>query len=315
MQPLARIFVESASHNLGAFRIDDFRVVPTHGLEYQPCDLAVIYGLPNPLLDRARSRLRTDVFAKHAGPVLVVESAIIGRIFLPPKGQFGRWLLGRYRKPQQINPYMRLAVGGAFGPEADFNNIDCPPDRWERLGLSISPYRTTGDHVVLIGQTPNDASLRGLNMTTWIGETAETIRKHTDRPIHVRLHPGMGWREAEQIAMIVTRVPGTFVSPRDRSLHEDLAGAWASISLSSGAAVESMIAGIPAITLSADSLAYSVTSHDLSDIEDPPLTAREQWLYDLAYAQWTEKEYQDGTAWRHIAPAVHRAFEAGSKIS
>src|SRR5688572_23722313 len=121
-QPLARIFTDSASHDLAAFLVDGYRVEPTPGFSYQPCDLAIVYGAFNPALVGSRATLRNDVYSQHRGPLLVVESSIIGRVFLPARGQWLKRLLGRHRKPQNYNPFFRLAMNAAFGPDADFNN-------------------------------------------------------------------------------------------------------------------------------------------------------------------------------------------------
>ena len=300
----ARIFTDSAVHDLSAFKIDGFEVIATPGSVYQPCDLAVVYGVPNPLRAGSRGRIRQSVQENHKGPLLVVESSIIGRVFLPPKGQLWRRLIGTYRKPEQKNPYYRLGLNAAFGPAADFGNRNSPPDRWERLGIAIKPYRKDGNHVLLVGQTPNDASLGSVDIVDWLVETATGIRALTERPILVRFHPGMGDDYARDARNRLNRIGGVQVAEREQTLSENLAGAWTSVSLSSGAAIESLISGVPAITLSPDSLAYGITSHDLESVEKPLLPEREQFLYDLAYAQWSPEEYADGTAWRHIEPVV-----------
>lgn len=308
MLPLARIFTASTTLDLSRFGIDGFRMQATPGLAYEPCDLAIIKGLANPLLSSSSARLRNDVFARHRGPVLVIESSIIGRIFAAPKGHWLKRLAGSYRKPDQISPYCRLAVGGAFGPEADFNNADSPPDRWKDLGIEVQPYRSSGDHILLIGQTPHDTSLRGVDITDWLCETARTIRQHSSRPILVRFHPGMGGWDAAAARTRLGKMPGVTVAPRNKPLSEHLDGAWVTVTLSSGAAIDSLIAGIPAITLSPDSLAYSICPRSVGEVDTPVMPPREQLLYDLAYAQWTHEEYRDGTAARHIAPAVWRAM-------
>ncbi|TWH01102.1 hypothetical protein L598_000100000830 [Mesorhizobium sp. J18] len=278
-------------------------------MAYQPCDLAIVYGMPNPLLGRKRGSIRQSVHENHKGPLLVVESSILGRVFLPPKGQFLQRLVGAYRKPEQKNPFYRLALNAAFGPTADFANKNSPSDRWERLGITIEPYRKAGDHVLLIGQTPNDASLRGIDIVDWLIDTARRIRKLSARPILVRFHPGMGDDNAIKAKNRLRKIADVHVTPRDQTLAENLKDAWVSVSLSSGAAIESLIAGVPAITLSPDSLAYGITPHDLKVIENPPTPKREQFLYDLAYAQWSPEEYADGTAWRHMESAVLSRME------
>jgi hypothetical protein len=302
------VFLRSGSQVLSRFHIEGFTVTRVHGHDYRACDLAVVFGVPNPLRHSALGTLRNRIYAKHAGPILVVESSILGRQFVPRRLP----LLGRLlrQKPKQVHGQYRLAVGGAFGPAADFNNQNSPPDRWQRLAIEIKPYRTAGNTIVLLGQIENDASLGGRSAVGWLIETAATIRQSGDRPIVIRLHPSLSPGYVARVRESVKAIGGVTVSPLGRPMAEDLADAHVSVSISSGSAIESMIAGVPAITLSPDSLAYRICSRSLVDLECPATPAREQWLYDLAYAQWSLEEFADGTAWRHIEPAIHRAMTA-----
>lgn len=305
MRPLARIFTDSVKFfDLASFRIGDYHVELTPGTSYIPCELAVVFGMPKADGATDATTIRSDVHTRHAGPLLVVESCIIGRVALPQNGRLVDRLLGRSRKTKFHHPYWRLALNAAFGPEADFNNKHSPSDRWERLNIPIQPYRRSGNHVLLIGQTPGDTSLRGVDIVEWLVETATQIRAATSRPILVRFHPTMDELHERATRVRIERIKNTRIVARGQPINESLANAWVTVSLSSGAAIDSLIAGVPAITLSSASLAYDFTSHDLSEIEHPVEPPREQWLYDLAYAQWSPEEFANGTAWRHIAPAV-----------
>lgn len=309
----ARIFTDSVGFvDISGFRIEGMRVTVTPGWEYVPCDVVVMYGLANPKRRSRQGVLRTALHREHKGPIVVIESSLIGRSF---KRRLPGWIAALRRRPlrpRQIHPYYRVAVGGALGDDADFGSENSPPDRWERLksefGIELKPYRTQGDHILVCGQVPMDASLRGVDVLEWLLDTAGAIRNVSSRPILIRLHPSTRWRYQQRVREAFASVPGVTISPGERTLAEDLGAAWACVTYSSGAAVDALIAGVPPICLSTAGLAYGLCSRDISDIERPKEPVREQFLYNLAYSQWTPTELADGTAWRHIRPAVDRAL-------
>lgn len=309
MSPHVRIFKASVSFfDLAKVEISLSDVVATPGYRYRPCDIAVVYGIASQARRGLQARLRRAVHAEHKGPLLVVESGMIGRTFRPRPPSLVNRLLGRPQRPKQNHLYLRVAVGGALGDDADFNNVGSPSDRWDRLkaelGIQLQPYRTAGRHVLLIGQVENDASLRGVEMVFWLPETARAIRRHTDRPIRLRLHPVMRWPHRKAVLAAIAAIPGIELSPPERPIADDFRDAWSCVTFSSGAAIDALLAGIPPICLSSASLAYAISSRSISDVEQPLQPDRGQWLSDLCYGQWTVDELQDGTAWRHIEPAV-----------
>ena len=90
-------------------------------------------------------------------------------------------------------------------------------------------------------------------------------------------------------------LPGvTLDYPPRKPVQEVLKRSWVMVTYSSGAAVDALIEGVPCITFSPASMAWPVSDHRLECIERPTLFAREQWLYDLAYAQWSPEEMREG---------------------
>jgi hypothetical protein len=100
-------------------------------------------------------------------------------------------------------------------------------------------------------------------------------------------------------------VPGTTPSP-ERSFEEALEGAWACVTFSSNAAVEAALAGVPVFACDEGSMALPIANRDLSEIERPALPDREQWAFDLAYAQWTLQEFANGSCWQHLCRGTRR---------
>ncbi len=117
-------------------------------------------------------------------------------------------------------------------------------------------------------------------------------------------HPGAGaWWITETIDALA-RVTDRQIVIRDkeskRSLQSDLHGAHALVTHGSIAAVEAVILGCP-VFVHPDSAATPVGRTDLTKIESPIYPDRQPWLNSLAYSQWTEDEFTDGTLYEQIA--------------
>ena len=112
-------------------------------------------------------------------------------------------------------------------------------------------------------------------------ETVEQIKRYTDRPIKVREKPrGRG-----------TSGPSEAIVP----LSEDLKDAWVCVTSCSISAVEAQCMGIPTIC-DVKSFAESVSANHFTDIENPYFVGAEDWLYSLAYQQFTPEEFTNGFA-------------------
>lgn len=153
-------------------------------------------------------------------------------------------------------------------------NGDDDPARFMSFRIAVKPWRKQGRHVLLCPNSP--AFLHRTGAAAWVSETLEALKQHTDRPIRVR------WK-------------------KDRKrLAADLAGAWAVVTFASNAAVEAILAGVPAFCAS-PCAALTMGSDDLSMIETPRMPdGREQWAARLANSQWTLQEMADGMLWRAI---------------
>jgi hypothetical protein len=149
------------------------------------------------------------------------------------------------------------------------------PARLRALGVTIKPWRELGDHIVVCPQSNEYMELVGWE-GDWLDGVTDALKKHTARRLLVR-------RKAER-----------------RPLSEDLRGAWALVAHSSAAAVEAIIAGVPAFCTGICAAQWMGAS-DLSLIESPVYPDRRQeWAEVLAENQWTADEMRDGTAWKAL---------------
>lgn len=289
---------------------------------YRPCDVAIVFGMPKP--DRPTSgkrrpdtarRVRRDVHAAHPGPLIVIESGLIGRVVAMrrrPLGEIARlWLQGRFDQTyERINrdDHFRVAIGGASHDDGDFCNAGSPPDRWQRIaarGASLAPWRTQGEHVLVVGQVPGDTSLRGIDIHQWVEATVRAVMSHSGRPIVVRPHPMTSDADLAPYRRLARLGRNVRVElPPVGSIAESLRDAWVTVCHASGAATDSLLAGVPAITTSPGNMAWPVTGHDLSQIEAPPMPPRGQWLYDLCYGQWTADEIASGRVWARLRSRI-----------
>ena len=47
-------------------------------------------------------------------------------------------------------------------------------------------------------------------------------------------------------------------------------------------------------------LAYEVSGHSIKEIKHPIKPNRNQWLYNMSYAEWSLDEMRRGLLWKHI---------------
>lgn len=157
---------------------------------------------------------------------------------------------------------------------------DMPEDRWLQLRHPIEK-RKTGKHILLVTPSEKPCKFYGIDRDTWVQDTIEKIKEHTDRPIVIR-------DKAPRPERIV------------KTIYEDLDDCHALVTYQSIAAVESVLYGVPAFTL-APTAADPVCDKDLSLIEHPTLQDQDKiykWACHLAYGQFHNAELNNGTAWR-----------------
>jgi hypothetical protein len=168
--------------------------------------------------------------------------------------------------------------------------LNVPGDRWERLcrvdkNLKWNGWKNSGGKILIIAPIDKSAGHYGYTKDSWITSTVSTIRKYTDREIIIREK--------------MSRPDRTFKKTIYQALDEDI---FATVSLNSIAAVESVAYGIPAFT-TAPTAADPVCLKDLSKIETPFYPDESfvyKWCSSLAYGQFHLEEMITGDAWRMV---------------
>ena len=150
----------------------------------------------------------------------------------------------------------------------------------ESMPLDLKPFHR-GRYILVAPPSPKSFTLWDIDQQQWIDQTVAEIKKHTDRPIKVRLKRPRDERF------------------RENTLEEDLKDSHCLVTYNSVAACEALINGTPAFTLGPNA-AQQLARHDLSEIETPYVPSedeREAWLRHLSYSQFTRKEMNTGQAW------------------
>ena len=160
-----------------------------------------------------------------------------------------------------------------------------PSDRWDRLGVQMYPRRRYGNRIIVAAPDEKPCKYYGIDHESWATNTVAEIKKHTDRPVEVR----------ERAPRRIDRVLN---EPLSRVLEQDV---HALVTFNSVAAVESILAGVPAFVLAPSHIAEPVANRDLSRIDDPFYPDRDllmAWCHSMAYGQYHVKELKNGTAFR-----------------
>lgn len=172
---------------------------------------------------------------------------------------------------------------------ADFNNDESLSDRWNYHGVDVFDWDTTGDYVLIMGQVDGDMSVIKVNLRKWYSWLVVEIRKLTDIPIMFRAHP---------LSRAGYCPPGCL--PMIGGLEDAINGSAAVFTFNSNTGVDSILAGKPTFTHHRGSMAWDVSAHTVTEALNFKPIDREQWLYNLAYCQWTPEEIASGETWEHL---------------
>lgn len=242
---------------------------------------------------RFKSRLIMGSFSNGAGGVPILgggyldaeDHAVLGMRWtacrvIPEATRLGRghwhidngWILPGRGSGEGFYRVTRNGPGPA-------QSLRAPVPSRRTLAPATAPWRASGGHIVAALPGPYFGQPWGLDMEKWRRGLEKRIRQHTDRPLIVR-------------------------SKEDqRPIAEDLRGAWALVTHSSNAAVDAVLAGVPAIVEPTAPTA-PLGNVGLHWIERPELRDREPWIASLMCQQFTPDEMRRGLAWA-VLSAVH----------
>ena len=158
-----------------------------------------------------------------------------------------------------------------------FNSLFIAPvDRLNIFTNFPQPWRKDGKKILIVEPGPFAASIMHVDPKSWTEQIINELKKHTDRPVEVRSKINKKTRTS----LYQTLIDGDY---------------YCTVSINSNSAVESIWAGIPAITLDKH-VSNSVTRNSLDQINDLYYGPLGDWLAWLSYCQFTYDELMDGTA-------------------
>tara|TARA_R110000868_G_scaffold45415_2_gene150654 strand:- start:1091 stop:1930 length:840 start_codon:yes stop_codon:yes gene_type:complete len=183
-----------------------------------------------------------------------------------------------------------------FGPSGNDNT------RANALGISLKPWSTEGEFILIAGQHDKSLQWKGMpRMSEWLMKTIDTIRTHTARPILFRPHPRCPNPYIENEFKNVYRQNPIQLPNSYDNFDLDFNRIYATVSYSSNPGVHSVIDGVPAF-VGTSSLAYDVANDIdfMHDIESPLMPDRTQWLNDYAHTEYTVEEISQGIPLKHL---------------
>jgi hypothetical protein len=195
----------------------------------------------------------------------------------------------------------------------NFLSDNSPADRWEaakaRWNVKSEPWRKSNqsDPIMFVLQPKDNWSMNELDPIDWFHKVYDTLRPITDRKFIVRPHPNhvvaMENRLHEFPEDVEVHIGQKYFQGDEKKYYrfhfqEAITNCHAVVTHNSTASVDSCVRGIPTFVTSDLAICWPVANTDLNNIETPKYPERTQWLYDLGYKLWSEKEIRDGTLFK-----------------
>lgn len=256
---------------------------------WQPSDLAVLQGW----VHADSGRTPHLMFRKK----VIQEQKRIGKHTLAIDSN-----LFLYRDPRNTKSYLRFSLDDVFPTTGNYftNNVD--PARWQQikrdLNFDLQPWCTKGKHILICLQRNGGWSMGNLDVMQWCKQTIDIIKKHSDRPIVVRAHPG----DRKAHTYLKLNYPNVTISNKP-SILGDLHKCWATVTYNSSPGVASAIEGVPVFVTDPNpriSQAYDVANTDLSTIENPLMPDRQEWIEKISMSHYNFNDLKSGKAWNVI---------------
>jgi hypothetical protein len=263
--------------------------VEVENIDWQPSDLAVIQGWVHqnsgnaPHLQFRRQIINQQRLIKRH--TLAIDS----NLFL-------------YKDPKNTKHYLRFSLNDVFPTTGNYFTDCIDPKRWQKIkndiGFDLQPWCKSGKNILICLQRNGGWSMAGKDVMQWCNQTILELKKHTDRPIVVRAHPG-DKRAKEYLKL---NYPNVKIS-KNHNILTDFSKAWATVTYNSSPGVASAIEGIPVFVTDPNpklSQAYDVANTDLSKIENPCTPNRQEWIEKLSMSHFNYEDLKNGIAWNII---------------
>jgi len=197
----------------------------------------------------------------------------------------------------------------------NFLSNNSPPDRWEMMRalwkIRCEPWRKSkpNDPILFVLQPKDNWSMNELDPIDWFNGVYKKLRPLTKRKFLVRPHPN-------HMAAIENRIKEfpndceviigqKFFTGDEKKYYrfnfqDALNNCHAVITHNSTASTDSCVRGVPTFCTSNLAICWPVVNTNLLKIESPKYPDRTQWIYDLGYKMWNEKEIKNGTVFKRF---------------
>jgi hypothetical protein len=262
--------------------------------EYRPSRLAVILGWATTNTGGRNITLRKQIIAGQQGQGLHTMCI---------DGSCWKYL-------DDAGSYLRYSLGGPFYDKAQYANANSGPEKWNQisrdLGITLTPEQTNSQGYILICmQRDGGFAMKTLDPITWLRNKIVEIRRHTTRTIMVRPHPG-AYDMADFAELrgkhYRERMNTHIIDPEHTTLADNIAQAHSAVFFNSSAAVAAVCQGVPIFVDDSSCVAWDVANKDISMIEAPRHFDRQQWIWNLAAAHWSDQENRQGDTYRRFLP-------------
>jgi hypothetical protein len=214
-------------------------------------------------------------------------------------------------KTNKPHHYLRYSFDGVFPNTGQYFDSNPDPKRWQQIsqdtGIFLDNKKYNNGHILICAQREGGWSMGQQNLDKWLINTCKEIRKYSDRPIRVRLHPkdNQTNRRATEISRLLRQIKFATLQSNRYSFEDDLKGCWAVVNHNSSSIVGPIIQGYNAfITDPKTSQCAEVSHHGFEKLESPQEFDRQKWLERISMFHWKFSELEDGTAWRHMRQYV-----------
>jgi hypothetical protein len=222
--------------------------------------------------------------------------------------------------------YLRYSLGGPFYNTAEYANHNSGPEKWkeisQRLEIQLENTKTNDQGYILICvQRDGGFSMKNLDPMVWLDKTIQQIRQVTNRRILVRPHPGT-WQDPANPLFDKKRQPKKYLNkyyfndfqpvvnkyqveildPTVSQLSDNLKQAHSAVFFNSSASVAAVCQGIPIFVEDPSCVSWMVANKDITKIETPKIFDRQQWIYDLATAHWSDDDACTGKIYQKFLP-------------
>ena len=245
-------------------------------------DVAVIQGFVHQDISRPHLLLRRNILDSNPNTVVIDSN------------------LFQFSNPDLQNYYLRYSLNGIFPTTGFYFDNKLDPKRWQsisqRLGINLVPYRSNGSHILVCLQRVDGWSMCGTDVQRWLDKTIKRIRSCSNRPIVIRKHPG----DRKQNNLTFSKDYTISTSP---SILDDFKNCWATVTYNSSPGVASLINGIPVFVtdpVPQQSQTWPICNTDLSQIENPLMLNRQEWIDRLCQSHWNDDEVASGEAWKFL---------------